>query len=448
MKDTTKLTGKLPPTPAEKILQPIQSFIKLETSGGILLMACTIIALAWANSPWAAAHSDLFKTPFTVGFGEFVLNKPLVLWINDGLMAIFFFLVGLEIKREIMMGELSSMRKAALPIAAAIGGMVVPALIYVAFNAGGDGAGGWGIPMATDIAFALGVLSMLGKRVPLALKIFLTALAIIDDIGAVLVIAFFYTAELSWTALGIGGAIFAVLVMLNRLGVRHTLVYLIPGIALWVAFLKSGVHATIAGILLAMTIPGRPRISGEQFISAGENILNAFRKFGKEHSGNQLTEDQQAAIHAMAVSCERAETPMHRLEHALHPWVIFFIVPVFVIANAGVALQNDFFAALSHPVSLGIIFGLFFGKQIGITLFSWVAVRSGLAELPASISWRQIYGASCLAGIGFTMSLFIAMLGFGESALLDVSKVGILAASLISGIAGWLALRSSKAVTE
>ena len=436
--------------PIERLMKPIQHFIHTETSGGILLLIATVVALIWANSPWGGAYTSIWQTSFQVGVGDFVINKPLILWINDGLMAIFFFVVGLEIKREVQMGELSSMRQAALPIAAAIGGMVIPALFYVAVNAGGEGANGWGIPMATDIAFALGVLALLGKRVPLSIKIFLTALAIVDDMGAVLVIAFFYTASISWTSLGIGGAFLVALIIINRLGVRAVIPYMVLGLGLWVAFLKSGVHATIAGVLLAMTIPGRPRIEASQFENRIQQLLSLFKLGTRTPAEATLNEEQQVAVHEIAHACQKVESPMHRLEHDLHAWVMFFIVPVFALANAGVAVGGtNILDTLMHPVSLGIILGLFFGKQIGITFFSWVAVKMGWAEMPEGVTWQHIYGTSCLAGIGFTMSLFIANLGFPGSDLLDISKIGILAASLFSGVLGWIILsRMKKIETE
>ncbi|MCB0262989.1 MAG: Na+/H+ antiporter NhaA [Calditrichaeota bacterium] len=429
-----------PPSPIERMLSPIQEFLKLETSGGILLMLFTVIALVWANSPYSEAYQHLWQTPFTIGLGDFVLNKALILWINDGLMAIFFFVVGLEIKREVLLGELSSVRKAALPIAAAIGGMVVPALFYILLNAGTEGAVGWGIPMATDIAFALGVVALLGSRVPLTLKIFLTAVAIVDDIGAVLVIALFYTAQISWGSLAIGFALLAVMFLMNRLGVRHTLVYVLLGIAMWVAFLKSGVHATIAGVLMAFTIPATTRLNANQFVDGVSNALAYFRDAHNPGDDVIINSKQQHAVHSLEIACEKVDTPMHRLEHALHPYVSFFIVPVFALANAGVTLSGDLGAAISHPVSLGIILGLILGKQIGITLFSYLSVKFGFADLPEGASWQQIYGISCLAGIGFTMSLFIANLGFGESYYLTYSKIGILSASLIAGLIGWVIL--------
>jgi len=438
---SVRLSQQSPGRPIDRIIRPFQRFAQTAASGGIVLLACTLVALAWANSPWSHSYHELWLTPVTVGFGEFLLAKPLELWINDGLMAIFFFVVGLEIKREMLTGELSSPRQAALPIAAALGGMAVPAALYLAFNAGTPEASGWGIPMATDIAFALGVLALIGKGVPDALKIFLTALAIVDDLGAVLVIALFYTSEISLSALGAGGGLLLVMALANVLGVRNPLVYWLLGCAVWLAFLLSGVHATIAGVLGAMTIPARSLIDEKSFVERGRFLLaEVERKVtpGEEplHYGNK-----HDAIHALDTACENVETPLQRLDHRLHPFVAFFIMPVFALANAGVELGAGFAGDLAQPVSLGIVTGLVVGKQVGITLFSWLAVRTGLASLPAGVSWRHIHGAATLGGIGFTMSLFIASLAFASAESLAMAKAGILIASTIAGLAGWWLLR-------
>ena len=407
-----------------------------------MLLLSTVVALAWANSPSATSYTELWHTQATVGLGAFVLSKDLLHWINDGLMVVFFFVVGLEIKRELLGGELASFRRAALPIAAALGGMIVPAAIYAAINAASAGAPGWGIPMATDIAFALGVLALLGNRIPLTLKVFLTALAIVDDIGAVLVIALFYTAELSWLALTLGAVLLGALILANRAGVRDLRVYSLLGIGLWLAFLESGVHATVAGVLLAMTIPAHSRIQAKEFLDTSRTILNDFAQASASNASAFVNEEQQTALQSLETACEQVETPLQRLEHNLHPWVTFLIMPIFALANAGVSLQGDLIAAWTNPVSVGIVAGLVIGKQIGITLSSWLAVKIGLAVLPPGISWRQIYGVSWLGGIGFTMSLFIASLAFGESALLTSAKLGVLTASLIAGITGWILLQS------
>jgi len=429
-------------TPAERLLLPVQEFMAGQAAGGILLLACALVALAWANSPWAAGYTSLWQTRVSIGAGAFQLAKPLVLWVNDGLMAVFFFVVGLEIKREVLVGELASPRQAVLPVAAAAGGMVLPAAFYLAFNAGTPAAAGWGIPMATDIAFALGVLALLGPGVPLALKVFLTALAIVDDLGAVLVIALFYTEQLAWGWLGTGAAVLALLAALNRLHARHPLPYLTLGAVLWLAFLKSGVHATVAGVLLAMTIPIRTRISPAEFVVHGRELLGRVEAGGSGGGGN--AEMRQAALQALETACRHVETPLHRLEHALHPWVGYLIMPVFALANAGVDLGGGAGSLLGHPVSLGVLVGLALGKPIGITAFVWLAWRGGLAELPGGATWRKLVGVGCLGGIGFTMSLFVTGLAFPDVERRTAATAGIFAASLLSGIAGYLLLRGPR----
>lgn len=428
------------PNRVNPLVRAYQAFFRTEASGGILLLACAVVALVWANSPLRDAYVGLWGTYVTVGAGAFEISKPLLLWINDGLMAIFFFVVGLEIKREVLTGELASPRKAALPLAAAVGGMVVPAGLYALLNAGTPGQAGWGIPMATDIAFALGVLALLGRRAPLALKIFLTALAIVDDLGAVLVIAFFYTAQLSWAALGAAGLFLAALVAANRLRIYRPLVYVLLGVGLWVAVLKSGIHATIAGVLLALTIPARQRIDAVAFLKRGKYLMNVFAAEAVVGRA-EPTPRQRDAIHSLEKACEEVETPLIRLEHTLHPWVAFFIMPVFALANAGVALSGDMLGqAFGSTVTLGVILGLVVGKQLGVTLFAWLAVRLGWAAMPARVTWRQLYGTAWLTGIGFTMSLFIGGLAFADPLLLGNAKIGILTASLLSGLGGWLLL--------
>ena len=387
----------------KRLVRPFQEFARMEASGGILLIGCMVVALAWANSPWSDSYFHLWHTDPTFGFAGALLSKPLHFWINDGLMVLFFLLVGLEIKRETLVGELASFQKAALPIAAALGGMIVPAGLYALFNQGGPGAAGWGIPMATDIAFALGVLALLGDRAPVSLKVFLAALAIADDIGAVLVIAFFYTAQISWVSLGVGGLFFVALIAANRAGARHPLIYAVLGLGLWLAFLQSGIHATVAGVLLATTIPARDRVGSSAFPAGGQS-------------------------------------PMLRFEHALMPWNKYVIMPVFALANAGVVLGAGAARSLMDPISVGVICGLVLGKPIGIVLFSWLAMQCRVAAMLDGISWRQILGVGMLGGIGFTMSLFIANLAFGEDPALETAKVGILAASLMSALVGAVVL--------
>ena len=431
--------------PVESIVRPFQEFADKASSGGVLLIAAAIVALLWANSPWGESYVRLWETELSVGLGGFSLEKDLTHWINDGLMAVFFLVVGLEIKREILVGELSSPRRAALPIAAALGGAVLPALIYVAINFGTEGASGWGIPMATDIAFALGVLALLGDRAPLGLKVFLTALAIVDDILAVMVIALFYTSDVSWGALAIGAAFIAALVAANLAGVGKPLPYALLGIGLWLCFLQSGVHATIAGVLLAMTVPASSYIDTGEFLKRSRGLLDRFEQAGERGDAVLSNEERQGALHALNKANEDVEPPLQELEHALHPWVVFAIMPLFALANAGVVLGEGFASTLLNPVSLGIVAGLLLGKQLGIILFAWLAVKSGISEMPAGVTWLHIYGAGWLAGIGFTMSLFISDLAFAEGPLLDVAKLGILTASLIAGIAGWSIIRRTSA---
>lgn len=370
------------------------TFYRTEVLGGVLLLAAAVAALFWANSPWAASYSALWSRSVSVGLAGWGLTKPLGLWVNDGLMAVFFLLVGLEIKREFLAGEMSSARKAALPLAAAVGGMVVPALLYLAVNHSGPGRSGWGVPMATDIAFALGLLAILGRGAPLALKVFLAAVAIVDDLGAILVIAVAYTADVSGTALLAAGLAFAGLFALNRIGVRVAWPYVAIGTLLWYALVKSGVHATLAGVLLAFSIP-----------------MGAAREEAAEEEGL-----------------------LRRLEHGLHPWVAFGIVPLFALANAGVSLGAGSLGRLIEPVGLGVFLGLVVGKQIGVLGFAWLAVRAGLAELPDRVTWRHLHGVAALCGIGFTMSLFIGYLAFVDAAVLEQAKTAILAASVVCAV--------------
>jgi len=394
----------------------------------------------WANSPWAQSYDALWNTPVVIGLGGLGLAKPLVLWVNDGLMAVFFFVVGLEIKREVLVGELRAPRRAVLPAAAALGGMIVPATIYLALNLDGPGSHGWGIPMATDIAFAIGALALLGSRVPIGLKVFLTALAIVDDLGAVLVIALFYTANLDLTVLGIGLAIFGVMALLAVLRVRWVGLYMLLGVGLWVALLQSGVHATVAGVLAALTIPSTARIDAGRFRGRVRELLDRFEVLDIDPGAHRLLPEQQEVVYGLATLVEHVESPLHRLEHALHPWVTFAIMPIFALANAGVSIDASLAEVALHPVTLGVVLGLVVGKLVGVLGFAWLAAATGVAELPAGATWRQMTGVAMLAGIGFTMSLFIASLAFGDSPLLDNAKVGILGASALAGLLGSLLL--------
>jgi NhaA family Na+:H+ antiporter len=422
---------------------PLREFLHNEAFGGILLLVCALVALAWANSPWDGDYTRLWDAKLRIGTNHAGLTLSLRHWVNDGLMVLFFVVVGLEIKRELLVGELASPRRAALPAVAALGGALLPAGIYAAINRGGAGGDGWGVPMATDIAFALGVLALLGERVPVALKVFLTALAIVDDIVAVLVIALFYTAEVSWPALGLAAVFFAALVAANRLHLRWLPVYALLGVGLWASVHESGVHATVAGVLLALTIPARTRIDPDEFVARSRAILDAF-DHARTQGGTILTNGaQQDALAELEDAVEGVGAPLQRLEHALHPWVAFAIVPLFALANAGVHLDGEIGSTIGNRVTLGVVLGLVLGKQVGITLFAWLATRTGLTALPDGISWRQIYGAGWLAGIGFTMSLFVADLASqdpGESDHLTSAKLGILLASLLAGVIGGLVL--------
>jgi Na+:H+ antiporter, NhaA family len=437
------------PRAVDRVLSPLRNFLHTEASGGLLLLAAAVVALAWANSPFADSYGAVWSTPFTVQLGEFGLTESLHFWINDGLMAIFFFVVGLEIKRELLIGELTSFRRALLPISAAVGGAILPALIFVAFTRGGEGSAGWGVPMATDIAFALGVLAVLGSRVPLGLKIFVTALAIADDLLAILVIALFYASDLSLPALGAAAGVLVLLVTANRLEVRHYLVYAALGVALWAAVFASGVHPTIAGVVLAFTVPATTRIDGDQFVRRARALVDQFDR--ADHPDDvRRSGERQSALADLEDATEGIQTPLQRLENNLHPLVAYVIVPLFALANAGVPIGGAGAVALGSPVAYGVFLGLLAGKQLGILGVSWAVVRVGWAELPSGVGWRHMWGAGWVAGIGFTMSLFIGELAFvDDHGLLDVAKVAILAASIVAATGGWLVLRgASRAASE
>lgn len=428
-------------TLAERVVAPLQRITHAATAGGLVLLASAAIALAWANSPWAHSYHALWQSELTLGLGPLGARLTLHHVINDGLMAVFFFLVGLEIKREVLVGELASARQAALPIAAAVGGMVVPALLYLSVNGRGAGSSGWGIPMATDIAFALGVLALLGSRVPSSLRVFLAALAIADDLGAVLVIALFYASTVSWAAMAAAALLLALSIAANASGVRAAWAYALIGMALWVAVLLSGVHASVAGVLLALTIPSRTRIDEAAFLLRARAALDDFHDARDPERTTLSNRAHQAALRRLETLTEQAQAPLARLEHGLHGVVTFGIMPLFALANAGVSLSGGG-AMFARPVALGVILGLLLGKPLGILLGSWAAVRAGLATLPAGVSWRTLHGVAWLGGIGFTMSLFIAGLAFGaQPALLTAAKLGILLASVLAGLVGWTLLR-------
>ncbi|MDQ3874661.1 MAG: Na+/H+ antiporter NhaA [Actinomycetota bacterium] len=429
----------------DRLLAPLREFIQAEASGGVLLLAATAVALLWANSPLGESYRGLWQTELRVAVGTVGLAKSLQVWINDGLMAIFFLVVGLEIKRELLVGELASLRRALLPVAAATGGAAVPATLYILVTIGTDAVRGWGVAMATDIAFALGLLALLGSRVPMGLKVFVTALAIVDDILAVVAIAIFYSGDLSLVALAAAAAVVAVLVLCNLLGVRRPVVYAVLGIVLWLAVLQSGVHATVAGVVLAATIPATTRLDSAAFSARAEQLLDAFRRAAAvEPLDVRRDPDQQAALWELEAAAESVQAPMQRLEHALHPWVAFVIVPLFALANAGVSFFDSLGAALVTPAAYGVVLGLVVGKQLGIVTATWIVVRLGAASLPDGVGWRHIWGGGVAAGIGFTMSLFIAELAFAGDPLLEVIKVAILTASVLAAVGGWVVLSRQK----
>ncbi|RPI41617.1 MAG: Na+/H+ antiporter NhaA [Betaproteobacteria bacterium] len=433
-----------------RIRTPFEEFLRRTTAGGIVLITTTLIALALASILGEDVVDPFWHRKFSLVAENFELSMSWHHWVNDGLMALFFLLVGLELKREMLVGELSSLKDAALPVVAAIGGMVVPALLYLVFNAGTPAAHGWGIPMATDIAFAVGILVLLAWRIPRNLVVFLTALAIADDLGAVLVIALFYTGDLDQGALWAALALLTVLVLFNRAGIRHPLPYILLGLLLWEALHVSGIHATLAGVLLAFTIPARPAYTPAIFERRINELQAAFRADRRDShtSGDPLSNSRMASIaEAMEHSAISVQSPLQRMEHSLTPWVTFAIIPAFALANAGIDLLSVAWSdTLSSRITLGIVAGLVLGKFLGIGAFSWIAVRLGLARLPAGVRWIDLTGAAWLAGIGFTMSLFIAQLAFRDPALVEQAKVGILIASAISASIGlvWLYVAGSR----
>lgn len=430
------------------VTQPFQKFLKRITGGGILLMFVTLVALVWANSPLKDYYAEVWHHDFVLGLSPYELHKDLLHWINDGLMVIFFFVVGLEIKREIIAGELSTARQAAFPIFAALGGMIVPLLLFTSFNLQGEASHGWGIPMATDIAFSLAILSLLGKRVPLSLKVFLTALAIVDDLGAILVIALFYSHEIHWIYLSAGLALLLVLFIANYFDIQAITLYTGLGFVIWFMFLKSGIHPTIAGVLIAFTIPARPKVYINEFIPKIKRRMEYFANLPKDDSNFVLSDEQLAAIDQVEELVVKVQSPLQRIEHHLSGAVNYLILPLFALSNAGVtiltagspttAIQNVF-----TSLSLVIAISLIFGKMIGITLFSWLAVRLKLAVKPKNVSWLSFLGLGLLGGIGFTMSLFIASLAYETQVLQDQAKLGIFVGSIIAGFAGFYLLRYS-----
>lgn len=423
-----------------RILSPFEEFIHRQTTSGLLLMITAVIALLIANSFLAETYLHVLHTPLGIRLGEWQLEMSLHHWVNDGLMATFFFVVGMELKREIMVGELADIRQAALPIIAAIGGMVMPALIYLGINHGGDGAQGWGIPMATDIAFAVGALVLLARRVPKALITFLVALAIADDLGAVLVIALFYTQELSYAWLGFSALLVALMFALNFAGARKVIPYFLIAVLLWYGLLQSGVHATLAGVLGAFAVPSRPRYDPALFSTRVKELVGHFDA-SHQHDSNILTNEKlHSVVQALEKGIRGVQTPLQRLDYLWHLPVAFLVIPVFALFNAGIPLQlGQLGETLTHPVMLGVTFGLLFGKFLGITGACWIALKLGIGQLPGGTRFSQIAAVSVLGGIGFTMSIFISELAFaGQEHSLLMAKTGVLAASLLAGTGGYL----------
>jgi len=415
-------------------------FAHSQAFGSTLLLAATVAALLLANSRWSGIYFGYLHTKVGVAWGSATFALSVQHWINDLLMVVFFFVVGLEIKRELVAGQLSSLKKAAVPVVAAVGGMVVPALLYAWFNPTGDAAAGWGIPMATDIAFALGVLALFGARVPIGLKVFLTALAIVDDLGAVLVIAIFYSGAIAWLGLAVAGAFLAAIVFANRSGVGHPVVYVALALGVWAGVLASGIHATIAGVLVAMVVPVRSTLNPREFLDLTEDRLSRLRTVGLTRDSVLEDRWQLDAISDLRQVASAMRPPGLALEETFHPFVAFVILPLFAFFNAGVAVSGSFVDGLLHPVGLGVVLGLVLGKQVGVTLFTWLAVKLARAERPEGVSWSQIYGGACLAGIGFTMSMFVDQLAFADPANVDRAKVGILVASVVAAAWGGIVL--------
>ncbi|MDG4950540.1 Na+/H+ antiporter NhaA [Weeksellaceae bacterium KMM 9724] len=426
-------------------IDPLQKFMNRSTTSGILLFTTAVLAMVIANSPLQHWYHELWQIHFKIGVGEYMIDKDLHHWINDGLMAVFFFVVGLELKREIISGELSNPKNAILPIGAAIGGMIFPALIYLFFNPSGEASNGWGVPMATDIAFVLGLLYILGDRVPISLKVFLTALAIADDIGAVLIIAFFYTSNIEEISLLVAGGFLVMMIIANRIGVRSSLVYAILGIVgLWVAFLLSGIHATIAAVLAALTIPASAKVPETIFARKMQRLLKTFESLDKTKAAT-LTEDQVVVLSQMKTMSDYAMPPLQKLEHGMHPLVAFIVMPIFAFANAGITIEGEFFELLFAPITLGVILGLLIGKVVGVYLVSFIIIKLKIAKLPEGMNKLHLLGAGLLAAIGFTMSLFIAGLAFNDPISDMQAKIGVLMATLIASVLGFITIKVANA---
>ncbi len=418
--------------------RPLEKFLHIEASSGIILLVMALIALVWANSPWASSYHNILHSNISIGFGDAVFSKSVHFWINEILMVVFFLVVGLEVRRELFEGELSTPRRATLPVMAALGGMLVPAVIYLVINAGSPTISGWGTPMATDIAFAVGILALLGSRVPAALRVLLLAIAIIDDIGAILVIALFYSSGLAWAGLAIAVLAIAVVVAMQRLGVRNPFLYVVPGVLLWAGLFYAGIHPTIAGVIVGLLTPVRPWFGQSGFVDETKQALHTLEDVSLQGSDQSDTDSAElrAALARVSLASREAVPPVTRIETALHPWVAFIIMPLFALANAGVSLGGLGGSTDALIVILGVGVGLVVGKPLGIVLFSGLAVRLGWASLPRGVSWTGVLVVGCVAGIGFTMALFIGALAFSAPETLAVAKLAVLIASAIAGVAG------------
>lgn len=425
-----------------RVLRSFQLFFAKTTAGGIVLIIATIIAMIWANSPWHEFYHYFWKNDTLVQIGDLILfEHPFYYVINDALMVMFFFVVGLEIKRELLVGELSTPKKALLPVVAAIGGVVGPVIIYMFFNAGLESAKGWAIPMATDIAFSLGILSLAGSRVPLGLKVFLAALAIVDDLMAVLVIAFFFTSNISWLALGFGFVGIGAMFICNRLKVNNAWVYFLFGFLVWYAFLVSGVHATVAGVIAAFTIPAKSLLEKELFFERTEAMWKKFKNNMNKNLSHELNEAEQDSLDVMSKGINKMMSPLHRLEHGLHPYVAFIIMPIFALANAGIYFGDFTLDMLANPITIGVSSGLFFGKIIGISFTVWLFTKIKLTSLPEGVNFKMIVAVSILCAIGFTMALFVGNLSFPTNHIMEEeAKIGIIGASLVASVLGIIVL--------
>jgi NhaA family Na+:H+ antiporter len=433
------------------VVQPLQRILRHEAAGGIVMLVAATVAIAWANSPWSSSYAELWSTPLRVELGDLVHLDHLSLqaWVNDAVMTVFFLLVGVEIKREVVHGDLQDVRAVALPIIAALGGMIVPAAIYWSFNRGGPGADGWAVPMATDIAFAVGVVTLAGRRVPMAAKVFLLTLAVADDIGAIVMIAVFYTGALSWGWLACAALGLGVIFVLRQSDVQSLAPYLTVGAFAWLALLESGVHATLVGVALGLLTPAWPLRSPRLFPPEARRVANSVEAayYDRVLAREEFAENEQriADVSRLAMF---STSPLERLERALSPWVAYVVVPVFALANAGVSLTGDAVAGVvSNPVTTGVVLGLVVGKAVGVFGATAVAVRVGIGRLPAGTTWRHVLGLSTAAGVGFTVALFVTSLSFDAPATADAAKVGILAGSTIAGVLGYVLLRTAPPAT-